>query len=351
DTDGYAAIEENVQTDIKVKVRAINVGGSALANQDVSISYNEQAHNNGIYLLDPTGANVGAQTFTQKTDAEGYVTFTFKALPRNKVEVEELILNNLEVTLSSKRADGSNYEASRHIDLRAPYVESTPAEVLIDPMPQAFDYSKDQKIIVPVKALSADKGALQGAKVTIDTPNLTLEQLKTAQLTLTGEATKFTDANGYAYFEFEYKVAGTQAQIELVSPGVRLTATTTNGKTAIQTLNFKSPNAGQILDYFTLNASDYVVALDVNTPKTIQVTINAKDTEGKAFANQVVSLGLNEAALSNGVSFASPSQIMTDSNGLATFEVTINPQNQAEIENLAANDLEFTAIARRADGS
>lgn len=45
-------------------------------------------------------------------------------------------------------------------------------------MPQAFDYSKDQKIIVPVKALSADKGALQGAKVTIDTPNLTLEQLK-----------------------------------------------------------------------------------------------------------------------------------------------------------------------------
>ncbi len=50
-------------------------------------------------------------------------------------------------------------------------------------------------------------------------------------------------------------------------------------KTAIQTLNFKSPNAGQILDYFTLNASDYVVALDVNTPKTIQVTINAKDTE------------------------------------------------------------------------
>ncbi len=58
------------------------------------------------------------------------------------------------------------------------------------------------------------------------------------------------------------------------------------------------------------------------------MTINAKDTEGKAFANQVVSLGLNEAALSNGVSFASPSQIMTDSNGLATFEVTINPQNQ-----------------------
>ena len=66
DTNGYAAIEENVQTDITVKVRAINVGGKALANQDVTISYNEQAHNNGVYLLDPTGANVGAQTFTQK---------------------------------------------------------------------------------------------------------------------------------------------------------------------------------------------------------------------------------------------------------------------------------------------
>ena len=355
DTDGYAAIEENVQTDITVKVRAINVGGTALANQDVTISYNEQAHKNGIYLLDPTGANIGAQTFSQKTDADGYVTFTFKALPRNKVEVQNLIsdleLGDLQVTLTAKRADGSNYEASRRIDLRAPNVESTPAEVLIDPMPQAFDYSKDQKIIIPVKALSADKGALQGAKVTIDTPNLTLEQLKTAQLTLTGEATKFTDANGYAYFEFEYKVAGTQAQIDLVSPGVRVTATTTNGKTAIQTLNFKSPNAGQILDYFTLNASDYVVALDVNTPKTIQVTINAKDTEGKAFANQVVSLGLNEAALSNGVSFNTPSQVMTDDKGLATFEVMINPQSEIEIENLAANDLEFTATARRVDGS
>lgn len=354
DTNGYAAIEENVQTDITVKVRAINVGGKALANQDVAISYNEQAHNNGVYLLDPTGANIGAQTFTQKTDADGYVTFTFKALPRNKAEVQKLIddvTGDLQVTLTAKRADGSNYEASRRIDLRAPDVESTPAEVLIDPILQAFDYSKDQKIIVPVKALSADKGALQGAKVTIDTPNLTLEQLKTAQLTLTGEATKFTDANGYAYFEFEYKVAGTQAQIDLVSPGVRVTATTSNGKAAVQTLNFKSPNAGQILDYFTLNATDYVVALGVNTPKTIQVTINAKDTQGKAFANQVISLGLNEAALRNGVSFVSPSQVMTDSNGLATFDVTINPQNEAEVENLAANDLEFTATARRADGS
>ena len=354
DTNGYAAIEENVQTDITVKVHAINVGGKALANQDVTISYNEQAHNNGVYLLDPIGANVGAQTFTQKTDADGYVTFTFKALPRNKAEVQKLIddvTGDLQVTLTAKRADGSNYEASRRIDLRAPDVESTPAEVLIDPILQAFDYSKDQKIIVPVKALSADKGALQGAKVTIDTPNLTLEQLKAAQFTLTGEATKFTDANGYAYFEFEYKVAGTQEQIDLLSPGIRVTATTSNGKTAVQTLNFKSPNAGQILDYFTLNASDYVVTLGVNTPKTIQVTINAKDTQGKAFANQVISLGLNEAALRNGVSFVSPSQVMTDSNGLATFDVTINPQNEAEVENLAANDLEFTATARRADGS
>src|SRR5690606_13516045 len=153
---------------------------------------------------------------------------------RNKGEVQNLISDlesgDLQVTLTAKRADGSNYEAFRRIDLRAPDVESTPAEVLIDPILQAFDYSKDQKIIIPVKALSADKGVLQGAKVTIDTPDLTLEQLKTAQFTLTGEATKLTNANGYAYFEFEYKVAGTQEQIKLVSPGVRITATTSNGK-------------------------------------------------------------------------------------------------------------------------
>ena len=135
-----------------------------------------------------------------------------------------------------------------------------------------------------------------------------------------------------------------------MSPGVRITATTSNGKAAVQTLNFKSPNAGQILDYFTLDASDYVVTLGVNTPKTIQVTINAKDTQGNALANQVVSLGLNEAALSNGVSFNTPSQVMTDDKGLATFRVTLNPQSDTEIENLAANDLEFTATAR-ADGS
>ena len=127
-------------------------------------------------------------------------------------------------------------------------MESTPAEVLIDQCHKHLIIQKiKKKIIVPVKALSADKGALQGAKVTIDTPNLTLEQLKTAQLTLTGEATKLTDANGYAYFEFEYKVANTQEQINILSSGVRVTATTNNGKIAVQTLNFKSPNAGQIL--------------------------------------------------------------------------------------------------------
>ena len=86
----------------------------------------------------------------RKTDADGYVAFTFKALPRNKTEVQKLIddvTGDLQVTLTAKRADGSNYEASRRIDLRAPNVESTPAEVLIDPITQAFDYSKDQKLL------------------------------------------------------------------------------------------------------------------------------------------------------------------------------------------------------------
>ncbi len=351
DTVGKAAIAENVQTDIWVKVKAINVGGQALANQEVSISFDNIAHENGFYLVDETSSSVNAQTLTQQTDADGFVTFKLRATPRNQLEIQRLLEQGfVELRLTAARADGSNYEALRRIELfeKPAEQESQITNLVIDPIVNSFDYTKNHIIAVRVKALGADGSSLANEKVKIE--SLLPGDIDKLNFTLIGSAERFTDEEGYAVFEFSYQYAANTEQLELVKDGVQVVASA-NNLAQTMTINFKAPNSGQVLDYFTLSASQYIETLKVNEPKVVSITVDARDTNGQALAHQPVSLELNDIALSNGVSFNTPSKAMTDVNGVAVFEVVINPQTEAEIENLAASDLVVTATAERLDGS
>lgn len=63
--------------------------------------------------------------------------------------------------------------------------------------------------------------------------------------------------------------------------------------------------------------------LTANSEKPIAVTVNATGTDGKILANQKIAIGLNDAALSNGVSLATASSLTTDATGKVTLTLKL----------------------------
>ena len=106
------------------------------------------------------------------------------------------------------------------------------------------------------------------------------------------------------------------------------------------TLNFKAPTEqSEIdLDYFNVNMPGSTV-LNVGQEYTFNIIVNAQGTDNQAYAGQRIGLGLNEAALNNGVSLISSSASVTDEDGKAIFSVKVKANNITELNNLIANGI------------
>ena len=91
--------------------------------------------------------------------------------------------------------------------------------------------------------------------------------------------------------------------------------------------------------------------LTANNEQTFDVTVNALGTDGKALANQKVSIGLNDAATSNGASLATAATLTTNAQGQATFKIKVKANNISELANLVANGLTVAVKGVRTDGS
>ena len=59
-----------------------------------------------------------------------------------------------------------------------------------------------------------------------------------------------------------------------------------------------------------------------NKTTTLIVKVNAIGTDGKAFANKGIGLGINTAPLQNGAVIANATQV-TDTNGQAIFTINV----------------------------
>ncbi len=89
-------------------------------------------------------------------------------------------------------------------------------------------------------------------------------------------------------------------------------------------LNFKAPTEQGVidLDHFTVDMlGDLTLA--VGQEQTLTVDVTAKGTDGELLENQLISIGLNDAALNNGVSYVSTQAIRTDVNGHAKFTIKV----------------------------
>lgn len=345
-TTGSVTVQKDVETGINLTLTAFNIGGQALEGQSVSISIDDVAVENGFYL-----DGVNQETITQTTDASGNITFRLTGTPRNDLEVQNLLEQGfVQLNITATRADGSAYTALRRVQLNAYSEEavSKVAQLNIDPINQSFDYTQDQTVLVKVKALDATGGVLANEKIAVNAADFVKYNF-----TLANPSEQFTDADGYATFTFSYKYdAKNTEQPTLVGDSIRVIATA-NKSTVSQgvDVNFAAPIVSQVLDYLSLSSSSYAEIIATNDTKTITITVDAKDTDGNDLAGQAVSIGLNEASLSNGVSLITPSTIVTNANGQVTFQIQVDPKTASELENLDANDLTVSVVANRPDGS
>ena len=333
----------NAQNDsVEVTVKGVNNKGEGATTGSVTLSLNAEATSNGVTL----------DGNAKKVFELGYAKFTLKTNAKTPAAIDALVKAGITATFTADNAVSNSVKITVESEEKS---EEALQYLAIDPINSSFDYTKDQTISVVVKAIGITGSALKGETVNLKFANTyTVAQLQALGLTLSGASGKITDDNGNATFTYKYKASGSTAQKALVENGISLIANpaSATGASSTAILNFKAPTAqGEVdLDHLNVDMLGSLV-LTTDAEKTIAVKVNAVDTNGKAFANQRVTIGLNDAALGNGVSLATASGLTTDANGQATFSVKVKANNASELANLIANGITVAVRGARQDGT
>ncbi len=333
---------------VTIRVKGINNKGEKATQGKVKLTLNAEALSNGVEIFGGDNTSNVEQTF----DKDGYVFYTLKTNASTPQAVETLVGAGITATFTADNNVTNSIKISVESEAKS---EEALSYLAIDPINAAYDFTKDQTITIKVKATGIKGSALKG-----ETVNLTFAQaysvaeLQKLGLSLTSSAEALTDVAGYATFTYQYKASGSTEQKALVENGVGLIAKPTSGVGTASTahLNFKAPTAqGEIdLDYLNVDMPGGLI-LTANSEKPIAVTVNATGTDGKILANQKIAIGLNDAALSNGVSLATASSLTTDATGKVTFNLNVKASNTTELANLIANGITVAVKGVRKDGS
>lgn len=337
-----ASYKVNAKGDkVTIIVKGVNNKGLAATQGKVKLTLNSEAVANGVTF-------VGSAEQEFKT---GTVEYTLSTNALTVGAVEALVNADILATFTTDNNVTNSIKIEVENEEKS---EDTVNYLAIDPISSTFDYTKDQKIQVKVKAVGKSGGVVVGEKIKLAfSKSYSAMDLQKLGLSLTGQAEKTTDENGYVTFDYQYKADASEIQRILVANGIGITASAVNGvgETSIAMINFKAPTAqGAIdLDYLTV---DMPGALTVSaSEQTINVAVKAFGSDGKVFANQAIGIGLNDTALSNGVSLASASGLTTDANGNVNFQLKVLGKNSTEIANLIANGITIALKSNRKDGS
>lgn len=333
---------------VTIRVKGINNKGEKATQGKVKLTLNAEALSNGVEIFGGDNTSNVEQTF----DKDGYVFYTLKTNASTPQAVETLVGAGITATFTADNNVTNSIKISVESEAKS---EEALSYLAIDPINSAFDYTKDQTITIKVKATGIKGSALKGETINLAFAQAySVAELQKLGLSLTSSAEALTDAAGYATFTYQYKASGSAEQKALVENGVGLIAKPTSGVGTASTthLNFKAPTAqGEIdLDYLNVDMPGGLI-LTANSEKPIAVTVNATGTDGKILANQKVAIGLNDAALSNGVSLATASSLTTDATGKVTFNLNVKASNTTELANLIANGITVAVKGVRKDGS
>lgn len=324
---------------VTITVKGINNQGLAATKGKVSLSLNAEATNNAVTF---EGSN--SQEFK-----DGYVSFVLHSNASTQASIDALIQSGITATFTADNAVKNEIKIS--VENAAKSDESV-GYLSIDPINTAFDYTVDQNFEIKVKAIGVKGSPISGDSITLAMPKLSVQELQTLGLSLANAATQTSAADGYATFKLSYKASTSAEQKALLAKGLRFSASSNQGAEQNVTVNFKAPTDASVidLDYLTVTMPGNLV-LSAGVEQTLDVTVNATGTDGKVLAGQVVGLGLNDAALSNGVSLVTASGLKTDAQGRAKFQLKVKAENTSELSNLIANGISVAVKGNRQDGS
>ena len=325
---------------VTITVQGINNKGEEATKGKVTLSLNAEAAANGVTFI-------GSETQEFKN---GYVTFILNTNAKTDAAVVALVKAGITANFKTDNNLTNSIQIAVEDEAKS---EEAVSYLAIDPINTSFDYTQNQTITLKVKAIGVKGSALKGETVSLAIAGLNDTQLQNLGLSHTGQSSKLTDESGYATFSFEYKANLTPAQKTLAEQGVQLIASASNNKTQAIRLNFKAANEQGVidLDYLTISDLPGQLVLSSGTEQTFNVDINAAGTDGKIYAGQKVAIGLNEAALNNGVSLSTASVLTTNDAGKATFSLKVKANNPTELANLIANGITLAVKGTRKDGS
>lgn len=354
--------------EVIIRVKAISNRGVGANKGNVTIKLNSEALSNAVEL---SGSNDNGATFnknqTQAVNADGFVVFKIKTNNPSSTAIDTLVSSGITATFTTD----NNISNSIKIEVeKNTQSNASISYIAFEPLDKPnFDLTKKQSIPVSVAVFDVDGGPLKGKKVKLAlSQNLTPAQKQALSLNLTSNAIVETDESGIATFSFSYTpqtdVNKLTEQLNLLRAGIPLVATASNTDTDGNvtqnfsdnlTLNFKAATANDVidLDHFNVTLSPTGPLLTpVGSSQTVNIDVDTVDTDGNLLDDQLVSIGINTAALNNGVKLQTgESSAKLTQNGKATFTFVVNPTNEAELENLVANGITIAILAKRKDGS
>lgn len=352
--------------EVTIRVKAISNRGVGADKGNVTIKLNNEAMSNGVQLF---GSSDNGITFnqnqTQAVNSDGFVVFKVRTNNTSSSAIDTLVNSRIIATFTTDNNVTNNIEIEVEKNVQS---NASISYIAFEPLKKTnFDLTQEQRIPVSVAVFDADSSPLKGKKVKLAlSQNLTPAQKQALSLNLTSSAIVETDEFGIAKFEYSYTPQTDPdklvVQKGLLSSGIPLIATASNTDadgnvtqsfTDNLTLNFKAPTENDEidLDYFNVSVSPTGPLLTkVGSSQSININVNTIGTDGAALNDQLVSFGLNTAALNNGVTISGGSAKVTQ-NGGTTFTFVVNPTTEAELENLVANGITIAILAKRKDGS
>src|SRR5690606_32352643 len=92
-----------------------------------------------------------------------------------------------------------------------------------------------------------------------------------------------------------------------------------------------------------------VIATDTPTP--LKIRVKAMGTDGNVLANQRINIGIDDTALSNGVSYSTANSLLTVVSGKIEFVLNAKPVNKDELNALVVRGITVAIKAIAKDGS
>ena len=323
---------------INVVVKAKNPEGNAVANKKVKLSLDDLALEFGAKLI--------SQTAT--TNANGEASFTIRTEANSANPTGQLLVTNGITIISSLDEENSAEQTSKITVVSTPEEEVAYLSAVVSDQIEI----KGGQATVTITAKDKNGGSIANKQIILNVPNS-----QNSGLAIVNGSKVTTDNNGQASFNLAFNKTNISPDNinTLLKNGVTVSAgyTTSANTQVTQTAKVsfyqqQTIEQSKEVQRLELSATKGVVS---STNDTVQIKVRAIDVSGNFAANKSVTIGLTEAAQSNGVTLDGAATKVTDSSGYVTYTLKVNAYNAAAIENLVNSGIAIAASAMLADGS